>query len=243
MKRDLGDPALVDAFARRESLFCEACGSSLRVRRLADVLLELYGEQAQTLVQLVQEPLFRSLAVAEVNSIGSIHGLLSTHPNLVYSEYRPGAGLGVEVDGIRNEDVCRLTYADGEFDLVLTSYTLEHVPDLAVALREIRRVLRPGGRHVFTVPIVPTRRSSAVRARVGEDGTVVHELPPRHHGRGSGPFRLVSRKGDLLVFTDVGMDVVELLREAGFETDVHSRGESDAAIVLSASAAATGRAG
>ena len=41
------------------------------------------------------------------------------------------------------------------FDLVLTSETLEHVPDLAAASREIRRVLVPGGRHIFTIPLLP----------------------------------------------------------------------------------------
>jgi SAM-dependent methyltransferase len=236
MKRDLGEPALVHAFAMRESLFCDGCGSNLRVRRIAEALLELYGRNARTLVELVQEPGFRGLAVAEINSIGSIHGVLAAHSGLVYSEFRPGAALGAEVDGARNEDVCRLSYDDAAFDLVLTSDTLEHVPDLARALREIRRVLRPGGRHVFTVPIVPTRATSEVRAHVGPDGAVVHRLPARHHGRGSGPFRLVGRKGDLLVFTDIGMDVVELLGEAGFDTEVRSSGDGDAAIVLCATA-------
>ena len=51
------------------------------------------------------------------------------------------------------------------FDLVLTSETLEHVPDPRLALRETLRVLRPGGRHVFTVPL-----ESAARRRVRAKG-------------------------------------------------------------------------
>jgi len=35
------------------------------------------------------------------------------------------------------------------FDLVWCSETLEHIPDVADTLGEIRRVLRPGGRFVF----------------------------------------------------------------------------------------------
>ena len=34
----------------------------------------------------------------------------------------------------------------GRFDLVTTGYGLRNVPDLPAAIREIRRVLRPGGR-------------------------------------------------------------------------------------------------
>ena len=63
---------------------------------------------------------------------------------------------GSIVDGFRSEDLTRLTYSDASFDLVLTSETLEHVPDLEAALREIRRVLVPGGRHIFTIPQLPS---------------------------------------------------------------------------------------
>jgi SAM-dependent methyltransferase len=235
MKRDLG-PDLARGFAARESLFCRDCGSSLRVRRLVDVLLEHYADSATTLGGLLAEPGFRRLDVAEINSVGTIHGALSAHHALAYSEYRPGAPLGSEVAGIRNEDVCRLTYEAGSFDLVLTSDTLEHVPELELALREIRRVLRPGGRHVFTVPLVPSRESSIVRARLGDDGAVVHLEEPRYHGRGSGPFRLVSRKGDMLVFTDPGMDLVPALTRAGFQTEMHARHPGDVALVLCSTA-------
>lgn len=38
-----------------------------------------------------------------------------------------------------------LPFDDGRFDLVLSSFVLQLVPDRAAALREIRRVLRPGG--------------------------------------------------------------------------------------------------
>lgn len=43
-------------------------------------------------------------------------------------------------------DMGALPVADGSVDLVTTGYGLRNVPDLSVALREIARVLRPGGR-------------------------------------------------------------------------------------------------
>jgi SAM-dependent methyltransferase len=47
-------------------------------------------------------------------------------------------------------DVQDLPFRDGVFDCVLAAWMLYHVPDLNRALREIRRVLRPGGRFVAT---------------------------------------------------------------------------------------------
>ena len=43
-------------------------------------------------------------------------------------------------------DVQSLPFADGSFNLVIANHMLYHVPDIAGALREVRRVLVPGGR-------------------------------------------------------------------------------------------------
>lgn len=42
-------------------------------------------------------------------------------------------------------DAHRLPFADGAFELVYTSWFFEHVPDVPSTLREIARVLEPGG--------------------------------------------------------------------------------------------------
>ncbi|MEL7028110.1 MAG: class I SAM-dependent methyltransferase [Pseudomonadota bacterium] len=42
-------------------------------------------------------------------------------------------------------DARRLPFSDGEFDLVMTAHMLEHMADPDVALREMMRVLKPGG--------------------------------------------------------------------------------------------------
>jgi 2-polyprenyl-3-methyl-5-hydroxy-6-metoxy-1,4-benzoquinol methylase len=46
---------------------------------------------------------------------------------------------------VRRGDLERLEFEDAQFDLVLLNEVLEHVPDDALALREIYRVLKPGG--------------------------------------------------------------------------------------------------
>ncbi len=50
-------------------------------------------------------------------------------------------------------DIMDLPYADGSFGAVLCSHVLEHVEDDRRALREIRRVLRPGGWAILMTPL------------------------------------------------------------------------------------------
>jgi|NGEPerStandDraft_6_1074524.scaffolds.fasta_scaffold09691_4 SAM-dependent methyltransferase len=105
-----------------------------------------------------------------------------------------------------------LSYADETFDLVITSDTLEHIPDVDQALRATYRVLRPRGAHVFSVPVVwdrPTRQ----RARL--DGSVLtHLLPPSYHGASA------EARADFLVFNEFGGDFVDRCIAAGFEVEL-----------------------
>jgi demethylmenaquinone methyltransferase/2-methoxy-6-polyprenyl-1,4-benzoquinol methylase len=45
-------------------------------------------------------------------------------------------------------DACSMPFASDSFDAVTVGWGLRNVPDLALALKEIRRVLRPGGKFV-----------------------------------------------------------------------------------------------
>jgi hypothetical protein len=193
-------PRVAEALARKESCDCWSCGAKLRARRMARVLLELYPTDGPSPVRSVRDwtrrPENRSLRVAEINRIEGLHDELMRLPGTAYSEFRAGIPSGTIADGVRCEDLGALSYADRAFDLVLTSETLEHVPDLDAALGEIRRVLRPGGRHVFTVPLVPGvprtyRRADRIRHPGGDTGYPV--------------------------VTEFGVDLPEILRGAGFE--------------------------
>ncbi|TMF62175.1 MAG: class I SAM-dependent methyltransferase [Chloroflexi bacterium] len=55
------------------------------------------------------------------------------------------AKAGADRVHFENHDVTQgLPYEDASFDRVLSALVLEHVPDVAVFLRELRRVTRPG---------------------------------------------------------------------------------------------------
>ncbi|HLF56332.1 MAG TPA: methyltransferase domain-containing protein [Thermoanaerobaculia bacterium] len=49
-------------------------------------------------------------------------------------------------------DIREIPFADASFDYVYTMGTIEHIPEYRTTLREIHRVLRPGGRAVIGVP-------------------------------------------------------------------------------------------
>lgn len=57
-----------------------------------------------------------------------------------------------ELIGVLRGDAIRLPFADGSFDVVITSEVLEHIQDDVTAIAEMVRVLKPGGRFAATVP-------------------------------------------------------------------------------------------
>jgi SAM-dependent methyltransferase len=125
------------------------------------------------------------------------------------SEYLgPGRESGTEVNGIRHEDVERLSFAPDSLDLVVSNDVLEHVNDPWSAIKEIVRVLRKAGELLLTIPFFSGNRHNVRRAQM-VDGTLQHLLPPVYHGNP------VSSDGSL-VFTEFGWEVVEQLRQAGF---------------------------
>ena len=201
-------PREARALIRKETLHCLACGAKLRSRRLAEVVLETFsvsGPQPASLRDWATRPEAQSLRVAEINRIEGVHEAISGLPLLRSSDFAD------EPSATPSEDLAALSYADASFDLVLTSETLEHVPDLALALSEIRRVLRPGGWHLFTIPVRPGVSATFARARINPDGCLVQLAPPISHPGGDWGYP---------VFTEFGVDVVDVIDRAGFATSV-----------------------
>jgi len=57
-----------------------------------------------------------------------------------------------------------LPYPDASFSIVLTRYTFHHLLDPSVALREMCRVCRPGGRVLVADPVLPSTKVDAFNA-------------------------------------------------------------------------------
>jgi SAM-dependent methyltransferase len=120
----------------RENARCPGCGS-LERHRLACLYLERegFGQRAGLSV----------LHVAPERALGRILSRL-TGVRYVSADRKPG-----EVSVVT--DLTELAFADGAFDLVMCSHVLEHIADDRRAMREIRRVLKPGGRAILQVPM------------------------------------------------------------------------------------------
>lgn len=90
---------------------------------------------------------FFTLNLLLAGVIGEAH-VTDISPGMVSVAERNAADLGLTVHG-RVADAETLPYDDGSFDLVVGHAVLHHIPDVELALREVVRVLKPGGRFVF----------------------------------------------------------------------------------------------
>src|SRR5439155_350113 len=101
-----------------------------------------------------------NLKLAGVIEAGHVTDL---SPGMVEVARRNATGLGFEVDG-RVADAESIPYDDNTFDLVVGHAVLHHIPDVELAMREILRVLKPGGRFVFAGE--PTEKGDWVARRL-----------------------------------------------------------------------------
>jgi SAM-dependent methyltransferase len=113
----------------------------------------------------------------------------------------------------------RFPFADGQFDCVVSIDVLEHLRDDQPFLRELSRVLRPGGRAVVTVPNGdPRLLANRIKWRVGmmpevyghtRPGYTLAELADRVRQVG---FQIVGQGGYSRFFTEI----VELVINFGY---------------------------
>lgn len=89
------------------------------------------------------------LAAEQVGPDGTVAGLDLNPGMLAVARTATPAGMGVEWHEASAED---MPLPDGSFDVVLCQMGLQFVPDKDAALREMRRVLAPGGRLVLNAP-------------------------------------------------------------------------------------------
>lgn len=170
---------------------CPRCGSLERHR-----LLWLYFARRTNLLR-------DALDVLHIAPEYSFEKRLASLPTLRYTTAdldSPLADMHV--------DVMAMPFPDEAFDIVLCNHVLEHVADDRVAMREVHRVLRPGGWAILLVPIDPSR------AATFEDPAVT-----------SAPDRL-RRYGQEDHARLYGRDYAERLQAAGFTVTADAFGST-----------------
>lgn len=105
---------------------------------------------------------FFSLNLRQAGVLSEIH-LTDISGGMVAVAQANAARLGLEIEG-RVADAERLPYPNSTFDLVLGHAVLHHLPDVEQCVREMLRVLRPGGRLVICGE--PTRYGDFIARRL-----------------------------------------------------------------------------
>lgn len=49
-------------------------------------------------------------------------------------------------------DICNLPFEDNQYDVIFCNHVLEHIPDDTKAMKELYRVLKPGGMAILQIP-------------------------------------------------------------------------------------------
>jgi GT2 family glycosyltransferase/glycosyltransferase involved in cell wall biosynthesis/SAM-dependent methyltransferase len=212
----------------RESLVCACCRTTSRYRSIArgllDALALLSGrESPASLRELRGHRLGRAVAVYDTQvpfrtprCAYPLPDLLARCPDVevlvssLREDLPPGEPLGPRAT---NQNLERLTFEDASLDIVVTSDVMEHVRLDDLAHREIRRVLRPGGVYLFTVPHV-RGGETITKVRVPDPAKPARDEvvgEPEYHGDTNSP------EGRALAYRVYGIDLDRRLEALGFE--------------------------
>ena len=191
-----GPSIIVQLQASALGVRCIRCSASAATMSHVSVLRAEVGNPAK-------------LHVYELSARGPLVRWLRRHAGkLTCSECFDGVSPGTMVDGVQCQDVQRLTHAAASFDVCTSTEVFEHVPEDLLGFAELHRVLRPGGRLVFSVPL-SGREKTIERARL-RDGKIEHLLPPEYHGDH------IRGQGRVLAYRNYGQDILDRVRGAGF---------------------------
>lgn len=112
-------------------------------------------------------------AGAKVLDMGA--GSCPYRPLFAHCRYQTQDFAGLDADQLRHGnygnidyrcDIASVPVADGEFDAILCTEVLEHVREPVKAVREMARILKPGGRLMLTAPL----------------GSGIHQEPYHYYG-------------------------------------------------------------
>ena len=194
----------------RETYQCGNCGASLRYREQASLILRFFSrENSKHLGELAHEAEFRNLKIYEPGLIGPFRKLFQHLPGYRNSYFWEDVQPGEFHEGVQCQDLMNLGYDDNSFDLVLSSDIFEHVRKPFTGFKEVDRVLKPGGYHIFSIPTAVPMPPETV-FRVDTSGPEDVFILPRH-------YHSAPKGGKSLVYTDFGADMTGIMAADGID--------------------------
>lgn len=197
-----------------EGLVCPECKINSRLRNIYRFIRNTYKSGM-------------SVYISEQSTSFFSH-LKKKIPELIGSEYDPEGRL----QGIRHEDITKLSFTDNSLDLYISNDVFEHVFDYKQAFAEASRVLRDKGVLLFHVPFFLCRSNTKIRARLKPDGSIEMLEKAMYHGNP------ISNEGSLWI-NEFGWDMLDTLKRFGFAQayavlshDVHRGLLNDSALVF-----------
>jgi ubiquinone/menaquinone biosynthesis C-methylase UbiE len=149
-------------------------------KRLAETLAKMVGAaKTQSAADLATGP--GTLALRFAHHVKWIAAVDLT-PAMLLRAREAAKTEGLSNVGFLRADAQQLPIADGALDLCVTSYSLHHVPDQARMVREMARVVKPGGRVGIIdilVPDTPGASEAANRIEIARDRSHTRSLTRR----------------------------------------------------------------
>jgi SAM-dependent methyltransferase len=138
----------ISAMGPRDAYRCPYCGSTDKER-----LVWLYLTN-----RLHVQDANKHLRVLHIAPEKNTQQLLRSLPNSTYlaGDKFTESYLDGRYADTKEMDITALELPDNSFDLIICNHVLEHVPDDATGMRELYRVLAPGGQAILQIPISPT---------------------------------------------------------------------------------------
>jgi SAM-dependent methyltransferase len=198
----------IDIMAANNNMYCIFCKSSSRKRLVAKLLIETSLSGISSIAEMPRAN--QTLRVLNTSLNDSFYQVLHNFENFYCSDLLPDIPNGTEIKKrVFCQNLEEMTFEDNSFDIVITEDVLEHVKDHIKAFKEIHRVLKTGGYHIFTVPFIFDRPTLV---RVDTDKNVFL-LPPEYHGD--------YLRGEILAYRTYGIDIYSMLDDLGFMTYIH----------------------
>jgi SAM-dependent methyltransferase len=166
-------------------MFCNVCNS--------EVFFDLYNNWPRDFTRcpicnsLVRERALKyimdnkilindSSIIHESSPSGALHNyFLKKYKNYTYSYYFNNISNGeFNNDGIQCVDLNKIPFNDNTFDLFITLDVFEHLFTPEIAIKEIYRVLKPGGSYIMTVPVENENEKTEKTCYINDNNEIIH---------------------------------------------------------------------